>query len=619
MAHPSPASSGSRGFFQTPPALVSSFEEDETLRRVFNFYLPTERQQSIAPDLARLSELVLTRKIANWCADAERNVPYVKHYDSFGQRIDELVTSSGWQELQKLGISEGIVAIGHNTSYVQYARLYQFLKYHIWTPWSATVTCPSAMTDGAARIMHLQLQKKDLGQAEKMVFRKAHARLISTDPDFAWTSGQWMTERPGGSDIQNTETQASNATQDGGEDADGNPLGPMSISGFKWFSSATDGNTTVLLAKEPQGGISAFFAPTRRRINSSSDTVLNGIQIQRMKTKLGTRALPTAELVLDGMRAWRLGKPGQGVKEISTVLNITRIHNAVAAVGYLGRGLAISRAFAKVRKVRGRLLMDTPVHVRTMADLHVEYRAMMHLTYYATALLGLSEQPPREETTQSALEAAGLAPVEAVPYLLRLVTPLAKMLTAKASIAGLAECMESLGGVGYLENEDPALNIARIFRDANVLSIWEGTTNIMADDILRIVKGQAGPQVLAAVDAIVNSSTARFEKQAKSIQWAHAIGSTWRELRAAIERNSREELGLNGRALGKDLGWVICSILLGEDALSDGDDVSAEICLRWIIQRMHGTTWDVQDLASSCSIERAIVFGQDPASPSAKL
>lgn len=568
-------------------------------------------------DLTRFSTLVTTPQIRNWCADAERNIPYVRHWDSWGRRVDELITTEGWRKLQDLGISEGIVAIGHEATYGQHSRVYQFLKYYIWTPWNAFVTCPSGMTDGAAKLLESQLAKKDLGEVERRVFKAAHGRLVSREVGKAWTSGQWMTERPGGSDVQNTETQATLST--GAQDTtvtqvDGNPLGPISINGFKWFSSATDANTTVLLAREiPNGGISAFFAPTRV-VDTSSDTKdsrLNGISIQRLKSKLGTHAVPTAELVLSDMRAWRIGKAGQGTKEISTVLNITRVHNAVTAVGVWGRGLSISRAFSKVRTARGKLLVDTPAHVRTLAEQHVEYRAMMHLTFYTVALLGASERTGRGAADSAPYEPAGLAPKHAVPHLLRLLTPLAKMLTAKASIAGLAECIESLGGVGYLENEDISMNIARLYRDANVLSIWEGTTNIMADDVVRIVKGSAGPAVLHALNDVVASATAAWSSQGQT-QWAEIVVGRWSKLKATISAGSKERLTFNGRALAGELGWVVCALLLGADALSDGDEIATSICNRWIMRRSAS-----QDLRLSGEDEvlqdREIAFGRDVA------
>jgi alkylation response protein AidB-like acyl-CoA dehydrogenase len=570
---------------------------------------------------------VITPKVRNWCADAERNPPYVKHYDAFGKRIDELVTSTGWQELQRLGISEGIVAIGHDSNYGHHNRTYQFIKYHIWTPWNACVTCPSAMTDGGAQLLKLQLAKNDLDDERRSAFEDYYTRLTSRDPEKAWTSGQWMTERPGGSDVRATETQAStfvSLSPAGSEpaqvDVTGKPLGPISVTGFKWFSSATDANATVLLAKEPDGSLSSFFAPMRRTSSNSetTDTELNGIQIQRLKSKLGTRALPTAELVLTDMRAWRIGKPGQGVKEISTILNITRLHNAVTAIGLLGRGLAISRAFAKVRKVRNLLLMDTPVHVHTLAELHVKYRAAMYLTYYTAALMGVCEGQQGVSTLKSPCEQSQLAPREVAPLILRLLTPLAKMTTAKVAIAGLAECMESLGGLGYLENEDPALNIARLFRDANVLSIWEGTTNIMADDVIRIVKGSAGPATLAALDSMVLTSTRRWRYISNETSsglkklcsaWAKQLEVVWADTRSIVDQTNKEELLLKGRLLAKDLTWVICSVLLAEDALSDGDAASIEICDRWVSQRGGHRPLGLNAAPRPVALDRLVVFG----------
>lgn len=589
-------------------------------------FLPTTVQELIKPDLRRFGDLVITPKVRNWCADAERNLPYVRHYDTFGKRIDELITSSGWQELQRLGISEGMVAIGHDQTCGKHARIYQFIKYHIWAPWNAFVSCPSAMTDGGAQLLRLQLAKKDLDDERRAVFEDYYERLTSRDPEQAWTSGQWMTERPGASDVRATETQAStfsSASLAGSEapqlDISGKPLGPISITGFKWFSSATDANAAVLLAKEPDGSLSSFFAPMRRTSPShdTTDTELNGVQIQRLKAKLGTHALPTAELVLTDMRAWRVGKPGQGVKEISTILNITRLHTAMTAVGLLGRGFAIARAFAKVRKARDRLLMDTPVHVHMLAELHVEYRAVMFLTYYTATLLGACEAQEGMTIHKSLCEQSQLVPLEAAPLILRLLTPLAKMTAAKVSIAGLAECMESLGGLGYLENEDPALNIARLFRDANVLSVWEGTTNIMADDVIRILKSSTGSATLATLDSMVSTATKRWRSISEisavsnkiCATWADQLEVVWTNLRCNIELMSKEELLLRGRILAKELVWVICSVLLAENAMSDGDAASIEICDRWISKRGGHELFGLNTAPKSAALDHLVVFG----------
>lgn len=617
-------------------------------------------------------------------ADAERNVPFVKTWDSFGHRQDALVTSAGWRQLTALGIREGIVAIAYENRYGASSRVYQFLKYLLWSPSSALVTCPSAMTDGAARLLARRLAAGGDGNGNgdddetRRVFQSAYERLTSRDPAVAWTSGQWMTERTGGSDVRNTETRAvyapGFAPEDSVLDADGQRLGPWSISGFKWFSSATDSQMTVLLAKTADGALSAFFAPTRRRLwrrpasvepasNDSREaaecTELNGLQIQRLKTKLGTRSLPTAELVLSNMRAYLLGPPGAGVKEISTVLNITRVHNAVSAVAGWGRGLAISRAFARVRTVGGRLLMDLPAHVRTLAHQHVEYRAMLHLTYFVVTLLGVSESGSSSGCLSRTTSSEAWGPPQhlaiqsetgtntAASHLLRLSTPLAKAVTARAAIAGLAECMESLGGVGYLENDDPELNIARLYRDVNVLSIWEGTTNVMADDLVRVLKGRDGSLVLLSLQEWVERALHLAEEAASALASTPAstsaettatpamavprqqIESAAAALISHIRSESPDSLRLNGRALLSRLAWVVCAVLLCADAARDGDTVAGEVLSRWLERRtrsLYGfcVADDLlqSDSSSSTDWDRRLVFGQSgrgSGSPLSKL
>ena len=188
-----------------------------------------------------------------------------------------------------------------------------------------------------------------------------------------------MTERDGGSDVCNTETLATYSPRSDGGGAptgvDDNPLGTWLINGFKWFSSATDANMIILLARTP-GGISAFYSPMRLTVtqsepsdSSSQITDLNGITIQRLKPKLGTRPVPTAELCLTNILAYLLGTFGQGTRENSTILKITIVHNAVIACGFWDRGLAIGRAYARVRFVRGKSLKYLPAHVRTMAKI----------------------------------------------------------------------------------------------------------------------------------------------------------------------------------------------------------------------------------------------------------
>ncbi|KAK3063464.1 hypothetical protein LTS18_000205, partial [Coniosporium uncinatum] len=660
-------SSATAGFFQTPPEVENQFFGDVALRRAFTLHLPAIAQAAVNHDLSRFGSLVLSPQVIHWIADAEANPPYLRKSSTWGYPDTQLITSEGWRQLQELGIREGIIAIAYegngrrHTSAIesQHARLYQFLKYHLWTGSCANVTCPSAMTDGAARLLASHIARDGLSEAERAIYTDVYSRLTSRDPARAWTSGQWMTERSGGSDVQGTETLATYTGQSTanavGTDAAGHPLGPWSLSGFKWFSSATDSDMAILLAKtpsqvstsSPSGTISLFFAPTRRTTTVSKpsadiktlrhDIELNGIHIHRLKQKLGTKPLPTAELVLNSTRAYLLGQPGQGTKEISTILNITRVHTAVSALGYWGRGLAISRAFARVRRVAGgAMLSDVWAHVRTMAIGELGYRALMQLGFFVVRLLGMTEHPPASSSSSTGgAKHTTLDPDPATAAaLFRLLTPLAKALCAKAATEGLAECMESLGGVGYLENE-PLFNVARLYRDCSVLSIWEGTTDVLAADIVRVLKpsrgksqdvgtvdgrgesvavrdvlgrwmegdevggekmrgavrdkkASAGPAfagVLELVDRWVEGAMDAWGSGSEHTKQCRAgVSKRWKAVCEMIQSSSPEELKYNGRNLQRELGFVFCAILLVEDAKRDNDDVAWEVARRYILR-----------------------------------
>lgn len=340
---------------------------------------------------------------------------------------------------------------------------------------------------------------------------------------------------------------------------------------------------TIFLARTPEGKLSTFFAPMRRT-TEGSETELNGVTIQRLKSKLGTKSLPTAELVVKDMRAHLMGEAGNGIREISTILNITRVHNSVTAVGSWGRGLAIKRAFARVRKVAGgRRLVDMPSHIAVMARDEVEYRGWMHLSFFTVLLLGISEQEPGSAMGKG-VDAALVPDAKDVPKLLRVLTPVLKAGSAKACITGLQECVEGLGGVGYLENEEMDLNVAKLYRDSNVLSIWEGTTETLSWDLVKILKGRSGNDVLEALARWIGGAKVGFDVQ-----------SRWEQWNANVRERSEEELIIDGREALFELARVVGAVLLEIDARRDGDEVAKEVSKRWLAGP---SDWKAQGLGS---------------------
>ncbi|KAK3702145.1 hypothetical protein LTR37_015120 [Vermiconidia calcicola] len=614
-------SSSTDGFFQAPPAVLSQLDDDIALQRSLRLFLPHFIREEVTPELTTFGNKVLSKPVLDLVADAEKNLPYLKTWDSWGKRRDKLVTSEGWRKLSAIGIEEGTVAIGYENHYLQFSRPYQFVKYLVWAGSSAWVTCPSLMTDGVAALLRKHLSDASLVAQNRAVLQSAYNRLTSRDPHFAWTTGQWMTERQGGSDVSQTETLARHAPELSEEEAlstgsDGSPLGEWLCSGFKWFSSATDSSMMVFLARTPNG-ISTFMAPMRRTIGDSKETELNGIQIQRLKNKLGTKALPTAELVLKDVRAYLIGEEGRGTKEIALVLNIARVHNAMTVIGLWGRGLSIIRAFVRVRKVGLKPLWSKSAYVRTLARLHVEYRANVLLCVFVASLLGIVEQPQiaeyrkatdgQEEISRSPQETYAIPDPSAAEHISRLLAPVLKGLTAKSAIAGLAECIECMGGVGYLESEDMNFNIARLYRDANVCSIWEGTTDMMAHDVMRVVYGKTSKEVMSAMDEWVKYATASANP-AVGLE-AHFVSELWKQWKEVMFDRDREEVELRSRELMEKLGDVVMGALMVLDASQDENRVAVDAVRTWTAARRHSGVPD--GWQQIMERDKRVVFGED--------
>lgn len=455
-------------FFQPEPCLHNPFEDDKLLQRYLNRILPPEVYANVTNDLKRFGKRIVS-EIDQLGRECELNPPSLLQYNSWGKRVDEIITCPAWKRQHAIAAEEGVIALAYEQQHGEWSRLHQLCKLYLYQPSSGLYSCPLAMTDGAAKLIHLA-PEEDVGP-------HAFKNLTSRDPVKFWTSGQWMTERQGGSDVASgTETIAV-------PQADGS----YHLYGYKSFTSATDSNMSFTLARiadksgstiQGSKGLSLFFLETRDSMGR-----LNNIEIQRLKDKLGTRQLPTAELLLDGAVAYKVGPEGRGVAGIIPILKMTRIHNAIAAVGGMRRLLSLSRDYSTKRKVFGKLICNHALHIQTLARLEVETRGAFLLTMELARLLGLEDVGKSTEHDQ---------------LLLRLLVPLAKLYTGKQALKVGSEALESFGGQGYME--DTAL--PSIVRDAQVLSIWEGTTNVLSLDVLRSLAKSHGSVLHAYVDDI---------------------------------------------------------------------------------------------------------------------
>ncbi|KAH7411557.1 hypothetical protein DE146DRAFT_241432 [Phaeosphaeria sp. MPI-PUGE-AT-0046c] len=658
MAQHEPPASSTSGFFQALPELPPQYTsldalpphtarrcaddaeltDDKVIARVLDLYLPPNSTE-VKKSAHHVARLALDPTVLVHATDAETNHPVLRPLTTFGQEnnYDPLWTTTGWQKLKEIGHEAGVVAVAYDMSQKNFnRRIHAMALNHLWGPTGTMTGCPMSMTDGAATLLSKHLDTPDSDQpGRKEVFREAYHRLTSRDPKIAWTSGQWMTERAGGSDVSGTETTATLLSQDqldresrSGLDVDavGMPLGPWKIDGFKWFSSATDSEMAVLLARTAKGGLSAFYIPMRRRVASQKATTniinqeavpkteLNGVRIQRLKNKLGTKSLPTAELELKGARGWLVGTEGQGVKDISAILNITRLYTTSGSVSNWSRGLAVCRAYSKVRKVRGGLLQDNPAHLRWMADETVKYWAAAHTAFLGVALQGALEQDWDNMTATT--KAARLIPRDKlkVAALLRLILPVSKAQISVASVDGLRECMECLGGVGYCENNEDGglMNIAKVYRDNLVNPIWEGTVSVMAEDVVRVLldKRLGDGDVLQNVFAVWVHNVLQVCSSEFSAE-VEIINQRLQVLLNLVQAADKTELLYRGRELLLHIEVIVSSTALMYDATVNPGVTVQEATVRWVrMKAPHTQKADVpRGSVENIKVDKSIFIG----------
>jgi alkylation response protein AidB-like acyl-CoA dehydrogenase len=507
-------------YVQPAPDLADPYEADPVLTGWLDRMLAPDGHAAAKDRLAALAaDVVGPLRVAH--RDVESNPPRLVRYDGWGRRIDRVQTAPGWETQRAAAARHAVVALPYlpaaRVRWGAKARVLQHALLHMYGPESATFSCPVAMADGAAAL--LSRPETDPGVRDAWL-----PRLVSTDPDTAITSGQWMTESQGGSDISRTTTVARR------DDA-----GTWRLTGEKWFCSAIDSAMAVALAL-PDGAnagsrnLSPFLVPRDQP----------GVRLHRLKDKLGTRGVPTAEVALRDAEAIPLGDPAEpGLHRMMTLVVVTRLHNAAAAAGGMARGLAYCRDYASRRTVAGGRLADNPLHRATLGALEVDLAGAFALAAHAFDLLGRVEVDGDSDGGREAADR------------LRLVAPLAKLVTGKLAVASASEYVECFGGAGYVEDT----GLPRLLRDAQVLPIWEGTTNVLSVDVLRALSRGEG---LPAVPVNLRDAAAR----------------------AAADPRSTEAVA-GARQLALAIGYSLVAGLLDEHAAATGTERAAAHAELW--------------------------------------
>jgi len=436
------ASSSTHEVFNQPPPLegYNLFAQDTVLRE------SVEREAG-PWGLGRLERLgeTLGGEPLRLGVLADRNPPQLRTHDRYGNRIDEVEFHPAWTELLELGIRAGIPSLPWREPQPG-AHVVRGAMLYLLSQAEAGVGCPLSMT--YASIPAIRHTPSLAAEWEP--------RLTDPDPATSALCGMAMTEKQGGSDVRANTTRAEPA---------GHP-GMYELTGHKWFCSHPTSDAFLVLAQAP-GGLSCFLLP---RI--LPDGAKNGFHIQRLKDKLGTRSLASAEVEVDHAVAWMVGEEARGVPTIIEMVNHTRLDCVLGSAAVMRRAVAEATHHATFRSAFGAPLLEQPLMQNVLADLCVE----------------------SEAATLVALRLARAFDPGAEPQFQRLATPVAKFWVCKRATPLVVEALECLGGNGYVE-ESP---MPRLLRDSPLNAIWEEPGNVIALDVLRALAKDP-----AAIDAFL--------------------------------------------------------------------------------------------------------------------
>ncbi len=376
---------------------------------------------------------------------ANENPPRLRVVEPTGDRADRVEFHPAYHALMRKSMAAGLHGSAWEAGAGRIAE--RAARLYMATQVEAGHICPLTMTNAAVAAL----------RANPALLAAWLPHIVSRDYDGAlkpWfekkavTLGMGMTERQSGTDVRATISEARAAN------------GHYEITGHKWFMSAPMSDAFLVLA-QAQGGLTCFLLPRFR-----PDGGVNGLRFQRLKDKLGNRSNASSEVEFLAAYAERVGEEGEGVRTIINMVQLTRFDCAVAAAGQMRFGLALAANHARHRTAFQRRLIDQPAMRAVFADLALENEANVALVFRLAR----------------AFENADASPAEAAYA--RLMTPAAKYLVTKAAPSFIYETLECLGGNGYVED----FPMARLYREAPLNAIWEGSGNVMALDILRALR-----------------------------------------------------------------------------------------------------------------------------------
>jgi alkylation response protein AidB-like acyl-CoA dehydrogenase len=437
------------------------YRADPAFARLLPLYLPADLCALLEPQLDRLGALA-GGALDALAMEADRNPPELHHRTRRGEDAQSIAYHPAYREMERLAFGEfGLAAMSHRAGVFGWpAPLPPAAKYALTFVFAQAefgLLCPVNMTDSLARTL------RRYGSPE--LVERYLPLLASQDLDLLHQGAMFMTEQGAGSDISATAVLAEPRND-----------GTHALFGDKWFCSNPDAELALVLARVVGGapglrGVGLFLLP-----RTLPDGTPNALRIVRLKDKLGTRSMASGEVRLEGARAWLVGEPEAGFRQMADMVNNSRLSNGVRAAGMMRRAVFEALHVARTREAFGRRLVEMPLMRRQLAKMLMRAEQARSMVF----------------TTADALRRSD-AGEEAGRPLLRILTPLIKYRACRDARQVAGDAMEVRGGCGYIE-EWPE---AKLLRDAHLGSIWEGTSNIVALDVLRAARREGALEALA--------------------------------------------------------------------------------------------------------------------------
>lgn len=461
--------------------------------------------EPVRVDLDGIGRFVLAADAQDLARLANTETPKLKTHDRQGHRVDLVEFHPSYHALMRRSSAAGLHCSIWENGQDEAGRRHQAraIRFYMTAQLECGHLCPITMTN--ASLAALMASPKLFREwAPRVTSRKYDSSHKAPVEKTGLTLGMGMTEKQGGTDVRANSTRAERTSE-----------GLYRLSGHKWFMSAPMSDAFLMLA-QAGGGVSCFLVP-----RVLSDGKPNGLRFQRLKDKLGNRSNASSEVEFDSVLGEIVGEPGAGVRTIMDMVTLTRLDCALASAGIMRAGLAEAVNHARYRRVFGSALIDQPLMQRVLADMALDVAAATALSMRLARSFDLAAEDRAE---------ASFA---------RIMTPVVKYWVCKIAPALLYEAMECLGGNGYVE-EAP---LARYYREAPVNAIWEGSGNVMALDLLRVMS--RAPDALDEVVASIEAELGQGGDQTLSVLRAA------RDIAASDEGGARlfaEQLALSAAA-----------------------------------------------------------------------